>query len=287
MTFSRRSFLALLSAGPALAVVPLAPRPALVVRETVAGLAALPAVDMEALVKAAQCDPVEVGSSATAGAGRSVELVEAALRAQGLLGAASVDRHFGTRTLAAYAAWQERLGFRGLGANGLPGKASLTRLGVGRFTVTRPISVGTRTTHQGRPVNARTLAMLRAAQSRCRLTFVVEQASYSPAVDPTSAGTHDGGGALDLDAERLSRAQRTAAVTALRQVGFAAWLRTPAQGDWPLHIHAVAISDTDLSTPAQRQVGAYYGGRNALASDLPDDGPRTLEVTYEEYLRSR
>lgn len=127
--------------------------------------------------------------------------------------------------------------------------------------------------------------MLKAAQSRCNLTFVVEQGSYSPAVDPTSAGTHDGGGALDLDAERLTTTQRLAAVTALRAVGFAAWLRTPAQGNWPLHIHAIAISDTDLSTPAQKQVGAYYEGRNGLANNLPDDGPKVPKATYEEFLR--
>ena len=91
---------------------------------------------------------------------------------------------------------------------------------------------------------------------------------------------------LDLDAEGLTKARRLAAVTALREVGFAAWLRTPAQGDWPLHIHAIAISDTDLSAPAQNQVGDYYEGRNGLANDLPDDGPQVPKVTYEEFLRS-
>jgi len=153
-------------------------------------------------------------------------------------------------------------------------------------STTIALTPGTRTTHQGHPVNTRTLAMLRAAQGRCGVALVVEQGSYSPALDPTSAGTHDGGGALDLDAERLTSRQRQAAVTALRNVGFAAWLRTPAQGDWPLHIHAVAVSDTDLSTPAQKQVGAYYEGRNGLANNLADDGPQVPKVTYEEYLRS-
>ncbi len=128
--------------------------------------------------------------------------------------------------------------------------------------------------------------MLKAAQARCGVTFDVDQGSYSPGLDPTSAGTHDGGGALDLDAAPLSEAKRLAAVTALRKVGFAAWLRTPAQGNWPLHIHAIAISDTDLSTPAQKQVGAYYQGRNGLANNLPDDGPKVAKVTYEEYQRS-
>jgi len=247
----------------------------------------MPLVDMEAVVKAAQWDPVRADSGITAGAGPSVQLVEAALRDRKMLGATYADGHYGTKTVAAYAGWQKLLGYTGIDANGLPGKTSLTALGSGRFTVVRPLSPGARTTHQGHPLNARTLAMLKAAQSRCTLAFIVEQGSYSPAVDPTSAGTHDGGGALDLDAERLTRTQRLAAVTALREVGFAAWLRTPAQGDWPLHIHAIAISDTDLSAPAQRQVGAYYQGRNGLANNLLDDGPKVRKVTYEEYLRGR
>lgn len=285
MNVSRRGFLGLVIAGPVLAGVR---SPAAATARSASGVAAvLPAVDMESVVKAAQWDPVKADSGLTAGAGPSVRLVEVALRDRGLLEATYVDGHFGTRTIAAYAQWQEQLGFTGIGATGLPGKTSLTALGAGRFTITRPLSPGARSTYQGYPINARTLAMLRAAQSRSGLAFVVEQGSYSPAVDPTSAGTHDGGGALDLDAERLTRTQRRAAVTALRQVGFAAWLRTPAQGNWPLHIHAIAISDTDLSAPAQKQVGAYYEGRNGLADDLPDDGPQVSRVTYEEYLRWR
>lgn len=276
MNFSRRSLLAVCAVVPVLA---LASQPA-------TAAAALPTVDMEAVLKAAQWDPAKAGSAVTPGAGPSVKLVETALRMKGLLEPAYEDGHFGTRTVTAYAQWQRELGYSGLDATGLPGRTSLSKLGEGQFTLTRVVTPGARTTHQGFPVNARTLAMLEAAQGRSGRTYVVEQGSYSAGADPTSAGTHDGGGALDLDAEALTAAQRTAAVTALRQVGFAAWLRTPAQGDWPLHIHAVAISDTDLSAPAQKQVGAYFEGRNGLANNGADDGPRVPKVTYEEYLRS-
>ena len=277
MNFSRRSLLVLGAAVPALLLLP----------PPMTASAALPTVDMEAVLKAAQWDPAKADSAITPGAGPSVLLVETALRDQGLLEASYVDGHFGTRTVTAYALWQRQLGYSGIDATGLPGRTSLTKLGDGQFTLTRIFSVGARTTYQGFPINARTLAMLKAAQARSGLTFVVEQGSYSPGVDPTSGGTHDGGGALDLDAEGLTAAKRTAAVTALRQVGFAAWLRTPAQGDWPLHIHAVAISDTDLSAAAQKQTGAYYEGRNGLADNAADDGPQVPKVTYEEYLRSR
>ena len=282
MPVSRRSLLGLAAAVPVLV-----PQQAGALAPTAQRQAALPVVDMEAVVKAAQWDPAKTGTGTVAGAGPSVRLVEAAPRERGLLEAGYVDGHVGTRTLTAYAQWQRQLGYTCLAATGLPGRTSLARLGEGRFTLSRTISPGARTTHQGFPVGTRTLAMLRAAQSRCGLTFTVEQGSYSPAVDPTSAGTHDGGGALDLDAERIPAARRAAAVRALREVGFAAWLRTPAQGDWPLHVHAVAISDTDLSAAAQKQVGAYYEGRNGLANAQPDDGPRVPKTTYEEFLRSR
>ena len=286
MKVSRRGFMGLVIAGPVLAG---ARQPSAARARSASGVAAvLPAVDMEAVVKAAQWDPVKADSGLTAGAGPSVRLVEAALRDRGLLEATYVDGHFGTRTIAAYAQWQEQLAFTGIGATGLPGKISPTALGDGRFTIARPLSPGARSMYQGCPVNARTLAMLRAAQARSSLAFVVEQGSYSPAVDPTSAGTHDGGGRArprrrTPDQDPTPRGRHRA----LRQVGFAAWLRTPAQGDWPLHIHAVAISDTDLSAPAQKQVGACYEGRNGLADDLPDDGPQVSRVTYEEYLRRR
>jgi len=276
VNFSRRSLLALSVAVPAFALVP----------QPATAAAALPTVDMEAVVKAAQWDPAKADSAVTPGAGPSVKLVETALRKRGLLDPSYEDGHFGTKTVTAYAQWQQQLGYSGIDATGLPGRTSLAKLGEGQFTLTRVLSPGARTTYRGFPINDRTLAMLRAAQVRSGRTFVVEQGSYSPGADPTSAGTHDGGGALDLDAEALTTAQRTAAVTALRQVGFAAWLRTPAQGDWPLHIHAVAISDTDLSASAQKQVGAYYEGRNGLANNAADDGPHVPKVTYEEYLRS-
>lgn len=248
--------------------------------------AALPVVDMEAAVKAAQWDPTKSGTGLTPGAKASVLLVEQALVAQGLLASSYVDGHFGTKTVDAYAAWQRAQGFTGLGANGIPGRASLTALGTGRFTITRALTPGARTTFRGFPLNTRTRDMLLAAESILGWSLVLTQGSYSPEVDPTSAHTHDGGGAVDLDAVSLTSSKRTAAAKALRRVGFAAWVRSPQQGSWPWHLHAVAISDTDLHPSAANQVGDYYEGRNGLANDGADDGPQVTKVTYEEYLRS-
>lgn len=249
--------------------------------------AALSTVDMEAVVKAAQIDPRRADSAITPGSRDSVLLVESALQAKGLLAASYVDGHFGTKTIDAYAAWQRSLGYTGLDATGLPGPTSLSRLGEQRFTVVRPLSPGAELTFHGVPMNARTKAMLLAAERLLGRQFSVTQGSYSPGEDPTSAGTHDGGGALDLAVDGLTSAQRTSAVRRLRQVGFAAWLRTPSQGSWPYHIHAIALADTDLSTPARNQAGDYYLGFNGLADRGPDDGPAVdPKVTWEQYQRA-
>ncbi|MEU4508659.1 peptidoglycan-binding protein [Nonomuraea wenchangensis] len=246
---------------------------------------ALPALNMEAAVKAAQIDPRRPDSTLTPGAKAGVLLVEQALRDLRLLDAKWVDGYFGTTTVAAYANYQKSLGLSGLDANGLPGKTSLTKLGAGRFTLTHVITPGARVSVGGSVVNARTRDMLAEAKRLLGRDFALDQGSYNPGGDPTSVGTHDGGGVVDISVEGMNAATRTAVVRALRLVGFAAWLRSPQQGDWPWHIHAVAISDTDLSSQAQHQVGDYYLGLNGLAGRGPDDGPRTTIRTWEEYRR--
>ncbi|TYB45863.1 peptidoglycan-binding protein [Nonomuraea sp. PA05] len=245
----------------------------------------LPSVNMEATVKAAQIDPRRPDDTLTPGAEASVLLVEQALRDQRLLDAKWVDGYFGTTTVAAYAKYQKSLGLTGLDANGLPGKTSLTKLGAGRFKVTAVINPGGRVSTGGFVVNARTHSMLTEAKRLLGRDFALDQGSYNPGGDPTSAGTHDGGGVVDVSVAGMSAATRTATVRALRRVGFAAWLRSPQQGDWPWHIHAAAISDPSLSGQAQHQVGDYYLGLNGLANRGRDDGPAVTIRTWEEYRR--
>jgi hypothetical protein len=252
---------------------------------TPASAADLPAISMEAAVKAAQIDPRRPDDTLTPGAKASVLAIEQALAARHLLDAAWVDGYFGTKTVEAYAAYQASLGYTGLDANGLPGRTSLTTLGEGRFTVTHQIGPGARMARDGYVVDGRTEVMLEEAERSLGRTLVLDQGSYNPGGDPTSAGTHDGGGVVDVSVKGMTATTRTAVARALRVVGFAAWVRNPNQGDWPWHIHAVAISDTDLSTPAQHQVGDYYLGLNGLANHATDDGPRVPIHTWEEYLR--
>ncbi|MEV5570593.1 peptidoglycan-binding protein [Spirillospora sp. NPDC052269] len=248
---------------------------------------ALPSVNMEAVVKAAQIDPRRPDNTLTPGAKASVLLVERALSDRHLLDKKWVDGYFGTTTIAAYARYQQSLGYSGLGANGLPGKTSLAKLGEGRFKVTHVLTPGPRVRVGKFVVDARTQAMLTAAKRLLHRNLVLDQGSYNPGGDPTSAGTHDGGGVVDVNVKGMSPATRTKVAKALRQVGFAAWVRNPSQGDWPWHIHAAAISDTDLSSQAQHQIGDYYLGENGLAGHGPDDGPKVPIRTWEEYLRLR
>ncbi|MFJ8443019.1 peptidoglycan-binding domain-containing protein [Kitasatospora griseola] len=254
--------------------------------ETPTAAAVLPVVDMEATVLAAQIDPRRADSTQTPGAHDSVLAVEQALQARGLLDAKWVDGYFGTTTIAAYAAYQRSLGYSGLDANGLPGTSSLTALGQGRYTITHQIGPGAKLQRDGYTVNTRTQNMLTEAERLLGLHLTLDQGSYNPGGDPTSAGTHDGGGVVDINVDGMTAATRTAVAQALRQVGFAAWVRNPTQGNWPWHIHAAAISDTDLATQAQNQTGDYYLGLNGLANHGPDDGPRIPIQTWEQYQRT-
>lgn len=104
--------------------------------------------------------------------------------------------------------------------------------------------------------------------------FICTQGSYQRgAGEPLSAGTHDLGGVVDL-----RWCGHTACILALRKAGFAAWHRTPSQGPWPDHIHAVGIGHPYLAPVAARQVESYRSGRNGLASNGADDGPRISPI---------
>jgi peptidoglycan hydrolase-like protein with peptidoglycan-binding domain len=248
---------------------------------------ALPTGNMEALVKAAQWDPRKSGTGITPGSGDSVRLVEQALAARGLLASQYVDGHFGTSTISAYAAYQRSLGYTGLDANGLPGRTSLTNLGTNRFTVTFVISPGSRVSFRGYPINTRSRAMLLEAERRLGRTLTMTQGSYNPGGVGGSAGTHDGGGAADFSVSGMTTTTRTTVVRVLREVGFAAWYRSPAEGNWAAHIHVIALADTDQSTQARNQAGDYYLGLNGLANRGPDTGPTVTPIrTWEEYQRA-
>jgi hypothetical protein len=98
------------------------------------------------------------------------------------------------------------------------------------------------------------------------------------------AGTHGGGGAVDVSVRHWSGATITDVVRTMRTVGFAAWHRLPAEGPWPAHIHGIAIGCDGLGPAAQRQVDAYRAGKNELKSGKRDTGPQVGFGTFEQYL---
>ncbi|WP_060887074.1 N-acetylmuramoyl-L-alanine amidase [Streptomyces caniscabiei] len=85
-----------------------------------------PVVDLSELVKAAKEDPPKKGTPVSY---PGTKVVEAALVAEGLLARSLADGHFGSATVDAYELWQRRCGWSGPAADGIPGIASLTKLG--------------------------------------------------------------------------------------------------------------------------------------------------------------
>ena len=89
-----------------------------------------PRVSLAAVIRAARADTARPQGGTTPGAAASVRLVEQALVAERLLAPKwANDGSFGSLTVKAYSAWQKRCGYKGSDADGIPGRASLVRLG--------------------------------------------------------------------------------------------------------------------------------------------------------------
>ena len=146
---------------------------------------------------------------------------------------------------------------------------------------------------RGVTLDERTAAMMDEVAALSGDVYVrPTQGSYAGGGVQASAGTHDGCGAIDIAGqdEGMTQADREVIATAGRQVGFAMWIRSPDQSDWPWHIHGIAVQPDGqwdaggLSDGGHGQVIDYYEGRNGLASGAPDDGPRDwVGVTWETY----
>jgi len=88
-------------------------------------------VDLSNVIAAARRDPGLKQGGTTHPA--DVRIVEAALKAEGLLSASyAADGAYGSTTITAYKAWQRKCGYSGSAADGIPGKSSLERLGAKR-----------------------------------------------------------------------------------------------------------------------------------------------------------
>jgi len=136
----------------------------------------------------------------------------------------------------------------------------------------------TRVQVNGWTLNQRTLTMLAHAQElyggeQDITSYAITQGSYTNG-ESASFGTHSGGGAVDLSV--LRRGTYTILwddidplLHALRRAGFAAWLREYGElyDGSPIHIHAIAIGDAELSPAAQEQLtgdAGYFRGYSGL-----------------------
>lgn len=157
----------------------------------------------------------------------------------------------------------------------------LCSAGSGSTDTSEPAHNYKRVSYSGQTVNARTLEMLQVANRLAKGFGVptpldVVQGSYNAGGVAASAGTHDGGGAVDISVNNMNATQYNNAVKALRMAGFAAWYRSPSEGDWPAHIHGIAIGDRESSAGAKDQVTSYFAGGDGLAGSGKDTAPASV-----------
>jgi len=127
-------------------------------------------------------------------------------------------------------------------------------------------------------VDWKTRAALEEAQRRLGYPLTIVQGSYNHGGVSASAGTHDGGGVVDLLAWDWRNKVRV-----LRSLGFAAWHRPTIRGLWGEHIHAVLIDHGRLSSSAAAQVASYRAGRDGLKGNRPDPFWRPRPIPVFEY----
>lgn len=123
-------------------------------------------------------------------------------------------------------------------------------------------------TFRGRLMDNKTMYGLMVAEQRLGYELTVTQGCYNPGGVAASAGTHDGGGVVDLAPYDYQRKVRV-----MRDLGWAAWHRSPSEGPWAEHIHCVMIDHGTLSASAAAQVVSYKAGRNGLANNAADPDP--------------
>jgi hypothetical protein len=121
-------------------------------------------------------------------------------------------------------------------------------------------------TFRGYKFDQSTVDKVKLAEAWLGWQIEIVQGSYSSGVS-ASAGTHDGGGAMDVHCNSYPYDKKVSLVHWLRAVGFAAWHRPP---NWDgaggsEHIHCEEIDNPNLSSGAKAQITQWNQGRNGLA----------------------
>lgn len=226
----------------------------------------------DALAKAVAPRPLRVGSS-----GPAVRALQTRLQALGYY-KSTIDGRYGRVTKAAVQAFERKHGWN---VDGIAGQRLQETAAKEASTVKKPSwqtappppSDYRVVRFRGVKVNVRTRVMIERAESYMKkmglgkkLSF--SQGSYNTSV-AASAGTHDGGGALDIRILGYSSKNADKVVKALRMAGFAAWRRGVADPFAP-HIHAIAIGDKRAAPLARSQVAEYFRGGDGLVGSRRD-----------------
>lgn len=124
-----------------------------------------------------------------------------------------------------------------------------------------------RCTYHGKTMDERTKAAIQVAERRLGYELTIVQGCYHAGVS-ASAGTHDGGGVVDLAPYDYRRKVRV-----MRDLGWAIWHRPAIPGLWGEHIHGVLIGHKTMSASAAAQVVEYRAGGDGLAGAAKDPDP--------------
>jgi len=140
----------------------------------------------------------------------------------------------------------------------------------------------------GKKLDERSAAMFDELQRLVGLDLRVVQGSYSDGVG-TSAGTHDGGGAIDFDDTGMDKATIDKIVYQGRRVGWALYWRPTLPGKWGSHFHGIALGCPDASSAAKAQMAEYLIGGDGLKGTYPDPHAalNAPKQTWEQYLASK
>lgn len=142
-----------------------------------------------------------------------------------------------------------------------------------------------RVTFEGRKFNRRTVQFIKQVRAIYYLIggtgkIYLTQGSYNKGGVSQSAGTHDGGGAIDYTLEKPTSKNWSLLQKANRICGGASFDRPTLPGHWNHHNHTLVIGDREMADGARRQVQDYYAGLNGLASHARDSSwrPSTIPV---------